>query len=374
MSRRCLRWLPILAIAWAVRLSLALAAQETPVSPTPSASAATWVNVTGNLANMASECGNLTMLSPVPVSNTIIAGVALEGLWANNSGSTWSHLGAGSGSDTITNRPSWIVYDPANPVLFWESGIYSGGGVYRTTDNGNTFHQLGSISHVDYVSVDFGDPNRQTLLAGGHEQSQSVYRSTDGGQIWTDVGANLPAGTGFSTSPLIINSQTYVVNTATSWGGGSPGIYRTTNGGTSWQQVSAQGPSGAPLVASDGAIYWPVNNSLLKSNDSGSTWTQVGSGISRGAFQPVHPIELPDKRLVSVGENNLMVSADGGSTWSPIGDTLPYTPVTLIYSPDRGAFFISHFDCGGVVLPDAVMRLDYAISSPPSPPVNLRIR
>src|SRR4029079_8015651 len=154
--------------------------------------AASWVNVTGNLANMASECGNLTMLSAVPGSDTIIAGVALKGLWANSSGNTWSHLGSGAGSDTITNRPSWITYDPLHPGVFWESGIYNGRGVFKTTDGGSTFRQLGSIAHNDYVSVDFGDPDRKTLLAGGHEQAQTVYRSTDGGQTWTNIGVTLP--------------------------------------------------------------------------------------------------------------------------------------------------------------------------------------
>ena len=129
----------------------------------PSSPADVWVNVTGNLAGMASECGNSTILSPVPGSGTIIAGVALKGLWANSSGSTWSHLGSGAGSDTITNRPTWIAHDPTSPGTFWESGIYNGGGVYRTTDHGRTFHRLGSITHNDYVSVDFSDPDRHTL-------------------------------------------------------------------------------------------------------------------------------------------------------------------------------------------------------------------
>src|SRR5258706_6653445 len=157
------------------------------------AAASAWVNVTGTLANMASECGNLTMVSAVPGSDNIIAGIARNGLWVNGNGSTWAQL---AGSSIITNRPSSITYDPAHPGVFWESGIYgTGGGVFKTTDNGNTFQQLGSISHNDYVSVDFGDPSRQTLLAGGHEQSQTVHRSTNGGQSWTNVGLNLPANT-----------------------------------------------------------------------------------------------------------------------------------------------------------------------------------
>jgi hypothetical protein len=302
-----------------------------------------WVNVTGTLANMASVCGNLMMLSPVPRSDAIIAGVAQKGLWTNTTGTTWSHLGSGAGSDTIENRPSWIVYDPVNPEVFWESGIY-GLGVYKTTDNGITFHRLGSIMHNDYVSVNFRDPERQTLLAGGHEAAQTVYQSTDSGQTWTNIGLTLPRNTGSSSDPLIINSLTYVVNAGE--------IYRTTNGGISWKRVSAQRPVGPPLVTANGAIYWPANGGLLKSTDSGLTWTQVGSDI-----RPVHPIELSSGSLVSVGANNLIISFDGGSTWWPFGAPLPFAPAGVIYSPGRKAFFIWHSDCGGVVLPDAVMEI-----------------
>jgi photosystem II stability/assembly factor-like uncharacterized protein len=331
-------------------------------------SSVSWANATGNLANMASECGNLTMLSAVPGPGAVIAGVALKGLWTNSNGTTWSQLGSGTGSDTITNRPSWITYDPLNPRVFWESGIYNGGGVYKTTDGGTTFQRLGSISHNDFVSVDFGDPNRQTLLAGGHEQSQTVYRSTDGGQNWTNIGVSIPANTKFSTNPIIINAQTYVVNLS-GYGSETGGILRTTNGGASWQQVSAVEPTGPPLVASDGTIYWSNGNSLLKSTDGGSTWSQVGNDL-----QPVSPIELPDKRLVSVGSTTVVISADGGSVWSPVGAALPFTPAGVIYSPGRKALFIWHWDCGPVVLPDAIMRLDMDLSPRgPAPPTGLRI-
>jgi hypothetical protein len=330
-------------------------------------SSATWVNVTGNLANMASECGNLTMLSAVPGNDTVIAGVALKGLWASSAGTSWAHLGSGAGSDTITNRPSWVVYDPVQAGVFWESGIYNGGGVFKTTDNGATFQRLGSISHNDYVSVDFGDPNRQTLLAGGHEQSQTVYRSTDGGKTWTNIGVTIPANTKFSTNPLIIDAQTYVVNLS-GYGSASAGILRTTDAGASWQQVSALEPVGPPLVTANGTIYWSHWNGLLKSTDSGLTWGQVGSNL-----QPVRPVELPDGRLLSVGATSLMISADAGSTWTPYDAALPFNPAGVIYSPGRKAVFVWHWDCGGVVLPDAIMKLDVDFPSNPAPPTRLRI-
>jgi photosystem II stability/assembly factor-like uncharacterized protein len=341
-------------------------------APPVTAAAASWVNITGNLAGMPSECGNLSFLSAMPSSSRVIASVAQKGLWANSSGNTWTQLGTGAGSDTITNRGSWIAYDPANANTFWEAGIYNGGGVYRTTNNGSTFTRLGTIFHNDYVSVDFSDPNRQTLLAGGHEQSQTVWKSTNGGQTWTNIGLNLPANTNFSSNPLILDSQTYVVNTA-GWGTGTAGIYRTTNGGTSWQQVSAMGPGGAPVLAANGTIYWAFGGSLLKSTDRGVTWTQVGSGLSG-----VPPIEAVPGTLASLRGGTVAISTNGGTTWTSVGATLPYSPWGFTYSKTRKAFLIWKLDCGSVVQPDAVMSMDWDLGggsgpTPPAPPTGLRI-
>jgi hypothetical protein len=349
-----------------VIIALALAGRDA-----THAQGGTWQNVTGNLAGLASECGNLTLLSAVPGSSTIIAGVATKGLWANSSG-TWTALGTGSGSAVVGNRPSWIVYDPANPSNFWESGIYnSSGGVFKTTNAGSTFTRLGAtLWHNDYVSVDFTDANRQVLLAGGHEQTQTVYKSSDGGQTWTNIGANLPANTNHSTHPLVINTQTYVVNTQ-GWAGGTSGIFRTTNGGASWQQVHNVGPAQPPLVTSSGAIYWPTFGTLAKSTNGGATWTQVGSGLLNAT-----PAELPDGRLVALSGNSLVVSTDGGATWSAIGPALPYQPHGVIYSPGRKAFFVWRGDCGNVVPSDAILRLDMDMGGGgpvPSAPTNLRV-
>src|SRR6185369_11119165 len=97
--------------------------------PAVTAPPAAWANATGNLAGMSSECGNLGLVSANPCSDMVIAGVARAGLWGTeDGGKTWVKLGAGAGSAVITNRISAIVYDPAAPGTFWESGIYNGGG------------------------------------------------------------------------------------------------------------------------------------------------------------------------------------------------------------------------------------------------------
>jgi len=328
------------------------------ISPAP---AATWVNVTSNLAGMPSECGNLCLLSVVPGKDIVIAGIAQKGLWqSTDDGENWTPLGKGAGSDVITNRPLHIEYDPTNPAIFWESGIYNSFGVYQTTDAGMTFHHLGNARHNDYVSVDFSDPKRQTLLAGGHEQKQTLYKSVDGGKTWTNIGLNLPKGTKFSTEPLILDASTYLVNSS-GYGGGLTGVYRTTDGGTTWQSVSNLQADGQPLVASDGAIYWELiwNQGLIRSTDQGKTWTRL---LGYGVIQGTKIIELPDHKLCAVGPKCIKVSSNKGATWTQLGPPTPNQPAGVVYSPVKQAFYVSHWDCGSKVLADAIMRLDYPVT------------
>jgi photosystem II stability/assembly factor-like uncharacterized protein len=321
---------------------------------TPLHAQAAWENVSGNLAHKLSECGTLTYLSAVPGSDSIIAGVALRGMWANTEGATWSQLGTAPGSTRIANRASWITYDPNDPKIFWQSGIYGEVGVYRTTDGGQTFQRLGNVRHNDYVSVDFLDPERRTLLAGGHEQGQLVHLSTDGGKTWTNIGQRLPPGYGASTHPFVTNAGTFLVNAQGPSGGGGA-IFRSRDSGMTWEQVSTHGPMAPPLVTSAGIIYWAANGYLVRSIDSGQTWTAVGRDL-----RPIRPVELPDQRIVAVGNDNLLISADRGATWSALGPRLPNRPDGLIYSPARQAFFIWRGDCRDQVPADAVMKLEFA--------------
>jgi hypothetical protein len=323
--------------------------------------AGAWQNVTGNLANMTSECGNLMLLSTVPGSPKVVAGIALQGLWANSDGGTsWSKLGTQPGSASIVNRPSWIAYDPRDPTTFWESGMYNGGGAYRTSDSGFSFVQLGSLSHTDFISVDTGDPQRRTLLVGGHESARTVWKSSDGGQNWVNVGTTLPEGTGFSTDPLVIDAHTYLVNADRGWSQGAPGIFRTTDGGATWAKVSGVGPSGPPLVATDGTIYWLSGDGVVRSSDRGVNWERVGSGLA------VRPIQLPDGRLASASRTTLLVSEDRGATWSPIGPKVPYEPAGLVYSDGQQAFYVWHGGCGSTVLADAIGKLPFAVGAAPA--------
>jgi hypothetical protein len=320
-----------------------------------------WVNATGNLAGMESECGNLGLVSAQPCSRRVIAGVAKKGLWqTQDGGQTWQPLGTAANSHAISNRVSAIVYDPLDSKIFWESGIYNGGCAYKTTDNGVTFEQLGQITHCDSVSVDFSDPERKTLLAGAHESNNPLHLSTNGGATWSNVAPGLPGG--FCTSTLVLDATTFLV------GCNSGSIVRSTNRGMDWEIASgSSGGTFQPLLAKDGTIYWPgTNGGVSVSHDGGKTFKTVADqNMAPGIVAPAQFAELPDGRVVINGQDHLLATADQGEHWQPIGEKLPlpgggYEGIHgLTYSAQTKTFFVWHWDCQDKVPEDAIMSMGF---------------
>jgi photosystem II stability/assembly factor-like uncharacterized protein len=304
-----------------------------------------WKNVTAGVGGETWGYAGVTLLAAVPDRDEIIAGVSEAGLWSSaDGGATWKKLGG-----DIRNRPHQILFDPRDSRTFWISGCY-GAGIFRTDDAGAGFRRLGKLDHVDGIAVDVGDPGRRTLLTALHEKERSLHVSRDGGETWQKIGDRLPEGTNFTSDPLILDSKTFVINTAGWAKGKSFGIYRSADAGETWVKVSDLGPSGRALVASGGAIYWQGvwGSGLIKSADKGVTWTKL-SGLVK-----TNPIELPGGKLAAVVDQQLYISRNEGASWEKLGGPLPVKANGVVYSPKRRAFYV--WRSTDKKVPDAVFR------------------
>jgi hypothetical protein len=312
-----------------------------------------WVSVTGTLAGLPSRCGNVSYVSVKPDEDRLLVTIADQGIFSSLDGAqTWTKLGSGAGSAMIKTVPSFITYDPVDTNTYYLSGIYGYPGVNKTTDNGTTFSGLGTIGHNDGMSVDYTDPERKVILAGGHEQTRTVYRTADGGMNWTNVGANLPGDSAVSSFPYVVNAQEHLAGC--SGGMGLPGIYRSTDGGGTWNRVSELGGGAEPLLHSDGSLYWPSRDAagMVRSTDNGKTWeTVTGPNLVYG----VHPIELPDGRIATRGPAGVIVSADHGNSWlnvaPPEPTTDPFRVFALAYSKGSKAFYVVGWTCDPTAVP-----------------------
>lgn len=312
-----------------------------------------WTDATGDLTGRSSALGGVVYLAARPTEDLLVAGVAGLGLWGSTDGGVeWVGLGQTGDSDLISHWVTSIVFDPEDPDVFWETGIYGGGGVFKTVDGGVTTRQLGvgMVTHNDLVSVDFSDPERRTLLAGWHELKNKVMRSQDGGETWEDIGEPIPESCGFSTDPLIIDSNTYLVGCWTH-------IVRSEDGGESWDIVSNAGGFGPPLLASDGAIYWRIDAGygLMRSDDQGSNWVRVtGPGVVMGPL-----LELPDGRLASMNDKHVVVSDDQGESWAEVGAEFPAKVYGVVYSAHQRAFFTWTNSETNSVAAESLLRFDW---------------
>jgi photosystem II stability/assembly factor-like uncharacterized protein len=262
-------------------------------------------------------------------------------------GSTWHQLGQGAGSVPLTVAPIGIAFDPKDSTgnTFWIYGVFAGGtgGVFSTTDGGETFtaHAVGTFPYeVDGMSIDSGS---STILLGQHEAAQAVYKSTDGGNTWTNIGATLPTGQADSEYPYIVDSQTYLIgcsfaidgtyDTGDRAVGGTPGIFRTADGGKTWTQVATNYKVfGSPTLL-NGVLYWSYYNGtdggILSSSDFGQTWTDLVPG---GLTWSVAPVALPNGQIASVSTGSQILLYTPGTT-NPTA-LLPDFPLTSALDND----------------------------------------
>lgn len=305
---------------------------------------ADWANVTPKLpSDLTDMCGPFFFLTSYPTHDELIAGV-FNALWSTtDGGQSWASIGHGDDENAPSNRAQQIIFDPDDEKSYWEAGIY-GRGIFKTEDGGETFKWLGETVHIDNISVDLTDPKRQTMLSSGHEQ-QLVSKSEDGGTTWKDISASIPEGSKWCRNSLIFDASTYLLGCG---GGfnltGSPSTLRTTDGGESWTKVFDDGGGAAPLIHSDGSIYWPLEtgHGLSHSTDQGQSFEARPQAL----LQPITPVELPDGRIASITNERLVLSDDQGKSWTYISPKTPWIANGFTYSAFQKAFFIFFFRCG----------------------------
>jgi photosystem II stability/assembly factor-like uncharacterized protein len=211
------------------------------------------------------------------------------------------------GPATMSGRISDLAVYERNPSIFYVGTAH--GGVWKTVNNGTTFdalfqdEDLISIGDVtvsqmnpDLVWVGTGESNNRQSTSWG----TGVYKSTDGGQTWTNMGLK----TSYHINRIIIhptnNDVVLVAATGALFGpGGERGIYKTTDGGRTWKQVLAgdadTGANDLVMSAVDPNIMWASmyqrrrvqccmngggqGSAVYKSTDGGDTWTKVTNGL-----------------------------------------------------------------------------------------------
>ena len=222
------------------------------------------------------------------------------------------------GPAVMGGRVSDIAIDPRNPFVFYVG--LGHGGVFKTNDNGVTFQpifdkqpmlSIGAVaiaqSDSDVVWVGTGEGNDRNSSDWG----DGVYRSTDGGEMWQNVGLKESR-----TIPRIVVDPkkpevAYVAAMGNLWkDGGQRGLFKTTDAGKTWKLIlQAESPHDAQTGCGDVAID-PTNSQIVYAVLYARRRT---------------PWSFSSGPSVTGGEDvgGISKSTNGGASWKKLGGGLP---------------------------------------------------
>ena len=181
--------------------------------------------------------------------------------------------------------------------------IYVGvgaGGVWKTVNGGLSWEPIfdrESTCAIGDLTVAPSDPDvvwvgtGECHLAGNSYAGTGVFKSTDGGRTWTNMGLHESAHIGKVVVDPVDANVVYVAAMGRRGSGGERGIYKTSDGGATFEQVLAAGERVAfvdlVLDPTDAkrlyAAAWDrgrgQGSGVFRSEDSGRTWIKLGGGL-----------------------------------------------------------------------------------------------
>lgn len=195
-------------------------------------------------------------------SSTIYVGVGSGNLWKTvNNGTTWEPVFENEssfaiGAVAVSFSDPNIIWVGTGEVLMARSS-YAGTGVFKSTDAGKTWQDMGlhDTHHIGRVLIDPTDPDIVYVAAIGHmysfNEERGLFKSTDGGKTWSK---SLFISDKVGVVEVVMDPSDRQTLYAVTWerdrkawghiaSGKESGVYKSTNGGETWMKLSGGLPS-----------------------------------------------------------------------------------------------------------------------------------
>ncbi len=288
-----------------------------------------------------------------------------DGMYTSvDGGTTWTHLGLRDGQQIAS-----IAVDPTNAnrlfvaVLGHPYGPNDQRGVYRSTDGGASFTRVlyknDDVGAYDVV-LDPSDPNTVYATLWAARQApweigssfeipgSGVFKSTDGGNAWTQLATGLPARIGRAEIVLAPSNPHVVYAYADTTAGGA--VYRSGDAGAHFArangepQIAQRGDDLVSLAVDprDPNVVYLTNTSLYRSTDGAKTFTAIKGAPGGDDYHTVW-IDPTNAKVVAVAaDQGAAISVNGGRTWSSWYNQ-PTAEMYHVSADDRFAYWV----CGG---------------------------
>ncbi|HEY6446014.1 MAG TPA: hypothetical protein VIY53_06115 [Acidobacteriaceae bacterium] len=282
-------------------------------------------------------------------AGTFYMGTPLGGIWKTTSaGVTWVPI---FDQETSVDSVGAIQVAPSAPSIVYAGagdpiGGSLGNGMWKSADAGSTWQHIGleDTVKIDSIVVDPADPNLVLVSALGdeHHHSGGVYRSTDGGQSWTNV--LKPADyDGIRDLQSAYDDPSVMLAATQGTGGGGfgannrakvkpPLVFKSTDEGKTWTEIKIPPFPGRVALAiamhTGGKRMYIVGNNiekgsgLCRSDDGGASWQHMaGKDIrisnGQGSYSSGVFVDSQNPDIVYTMSTAMYRSTDGGVTFEP---------------------------------------------------------
>ena len=261
-----------------------------------------------------------------------------------------------AGPENIGGRITDLVIDPEDSDVVYLGG--ASGGILKSTNAGATWENIFEQAPVISIGDLAIDPNNTDILFAGTGEANAssysfrgngIYKSTDAGQSWTNIGLESSAYIGRIIVDYNNSQNVYVAACGDLFSqGGERGIYKSADGGNVWENILFvnDSTSGIDLVQhpTDPDILlagmWERRRGLTfrnsfgdgsgiwKTTDGGDSWTELTNGLPTGDNVGRIGIDIsrsnPDVMYAFYDMPNSEVrvykTTDGGGTWTRTND------------------------------------------------------
>ena len=159
------------------------------------------------------------------------------------------------------------------------AGTYFGGGVFRSTDNGDSWTPVNNGLECGNIWSLAINSTRMTFLPELQDAETGVYRSTDNGDSWTLANTGL---TSTDIAGLGVNHNGHIFAATRSIMGEGGGMFRSTDDGDSWTEQNngfTAFDANAVTFNSRGDVFAAAAGGVFRSTNDGGSWTDISSGL-----------------------------------------------------------------------------------------------
>src|SRR5437868_2844623 len=257
---------------------------------------------------------------------------------STDGGRTWAHVGL-EGTRQIGRVI--VDPKNANTVFVAALGHAYGAnperGVYRTRDGGRTWQQvLFKSDDVGAVDLQFDPVNSQIVYATvgntrrppwsiyppSYGPGGGIFKSTDGGNTWKQLTNGFPTEglgrIGLAVAPTNHNRIYAIVDAK------AGGLYRSDDAGTSWKKISEDKRiwergwyfSKVVVDPKNPDIVYVSDTSVYRSTDAGQKWTAIKGAPGGDDYHQLWIYPDDPNRMILGSDQGAVVSEDGAVTWS----------------------------------------------------------